>query len=89
LVVSLVQRTDGRLAVDLREQHHAPGIGWFDQSTLQLDPRQLRQLSDLLGPRTGVLDRALQSSDSHDDVVAIPFPGPAVTGPTRATGSDG
>jgi hypothetical protein len=90
LVVSLVQRADGRLTVDLREQHHAAGIGWFDQATLQLDPRQLRQLNDVLGPRSVALDQALRCADAEaDEIVAIPFPGPSDRGPTRATGSDG
>ena len=52
------QGDDGRLLIDLREQHHAEGIGWFDQRRLELDPRQFQQLQAVLGlksdcPRRG------------------------------------
>ena len=36
LEVALVQQRDGRLTIDLREQHYAAGIGWFDQKSLEL-----------------------------------------------------
>lgn len=72
LRVGLVQGRDGRLSLELCEQDHAEGIGWFDQRSLQLDPRQLRQLKALLGPALDALD-----DDVNDDTapVSIPFPG--------------
>lgn len=72
LDVSLVSRRDGRLAVELRQQHYAEGIGWFDQRSLELDPRQLRQLQAVLGQASPRL--AAQAEESRD---VIPFPGPA------------
>lgn len=72
LEVALVRRHDGRVAIELREQHHAEGIGWFDQRCLTLDPRQLRQLQAVLQ-----LDDLPPMSDVDDDApVILPFPGP-------------
>lgn len=81
--VALAQRADGRLALDLREQHYAEGIGWFDQRTLELDPRQVRQLQAMLGSHSRRLD------ESEDEVPAtVPFPGPGTRLPRRPAVGD-
>jgi hypothetical protein len=74
LQVALGQQADGRLTIDLREQHYAEGIGWFDQRTMELDPRQFRQLQAVLGSKTA--EPAL--AEARDEPRAtIPFPGPS------------
>jgi hypothetical protein len=84
LQVGLEQRSDGRLAIDLCEQHFAEGIGWFDQRTLSLDPRQFQQLQAVLG-----LKAAHLVEDAAAEVPAtIPFPGPRTIPPTRAAVGD-
>jgi hypothetical protein len=72
LQVSLCQADDGRLLIDLREQHHAEGIGWFDQRRLELDPRQFQQLQAVLGLQSESLSSAIEEAPA-----TIPFPGPA------------
>ena len=54
--------TTGGLLIDLREQHHAEGIGWFDQRRLELDPRQFQQLQAVLGLKSDALDAAVAGS---------------------------
>src|SRR6478609_8350184 len=49
LQVVLIPRRGG-LSFDLREQQYTEGIGWSDQRALELDPRQLRLLLEILGP---------------------------------------
>ena len=83
LQVGLARGRDGRLVIDLREQHHADGIGWFDQRRLTLDPRQFRQLQAVLGLKDLALD--LDAAVAAPPVT-IPFPGPAEPLPRRATG---
>ncbi len=83
--VSLMARPGGRVVIDLCEQHFAEGIGWFDQRTMALDPRQLRQL-------TGLLDRhPARMAEFEAEIPAIlPFPGPRDDEPRRAAvGSEG
>jgi len=72
LQVALVRRGDGRLAFDLRQQHHADGIGWYDQRGLELDPRQLRQLLNLLGERAACAECPADAAPA-----ILPFPGPS------------
>jgi hypothetical protein len=85
LQVELVQGRDGRLALELCEQDHAEGIGWFDQRTLQLDTRQLRHLKGLLGPALAALD-----AEADDDAPAsLPFPGRFAREPRRPAVGDG
>jgi hypothetical protein len=72
LQVSLSQADDGRLLIDLREQHHAEGIGWFDQRRLELDPRQFQQLQAVLALKSDSLSSAVE-----EEPATIPFPGPA------------
>jgi hypothetical protein len=84
LQVALAQRPDGRLVIDLREQHYAEGIGWFDQKALDLDPRQFQQLQAALGLRATLLDAI------EDEAPAtLPFPGPRTSGVTRPAVGDG
>jgi len=85
LQVSLCQGDDGRLLIDLREQHHADGIGWFDQRRLELDPRQFQQLQAVLALKSGSLDAATLETPA-----TVPFPGPAPKVNQRpAAGGDG
>lgn len=49
LEVALVQGRDGRATIELCEQHHAAGIGWFGQRSLVLEPSQWRELQAVLG----------------------------------------
>jgi hypothetical protein len=74
LQVSLSQTDDGRLLIDLREQHHADGIGWFDQRRLELDPRQFEQIQGILALKSETLKAAAQEQPA-----TVPFPGPAPT----------
>jgi hypothetical protein len=86
LQVALMQRGDGRLTIDLREQHHADGIGWYDQRALELDPQQFRQLQAMLGLKAGraVADQASGPEAENDRPATIPFPGPCDQGPSRS-----
>ena len=81
--VTLAQHKDGRLAIELRDQHYAEGIGWFDQRALDLDPRQFRQLQAVLGSRTSVLALA-----EEKPCATISFPGPATRRPMRPAVGD-
>ncbi|MBX6316470.1 MAG: hypothetical protein IRY99_26695 [Isosphaeraceae bacterium] len=83
LLVELRQRGDGRLVIELREQHHAEGIGWFDQRTLALEPRQFRMLQSVLGLT------ALDLEADEDSPVLLPFPGPRGDIPKRQAIGDG
>lgn len=49
LVVAIVQGEQGRTTIELCEQHHGEGIGWFDQRSVTLDPRAWQQLQAVLG----------------------------------------
>jgi len=83
LQVELVQGRDGRLTIDLREQHFAEGIGWFDQRSISLEPRQVRQLQAVLGLKAAeVLDEPTEAP------ATIPFPGPREADPRRAAVGD-
>ena len=81
--VALTQGRDGRLAIDLRDQHYAEGIGWFDQRTLALDPRQFRQLKAVLGLNSSALEAFEDESPA-----TIPFPGPSTPRDTRPAVAD-
>lgn len=73
--VALVQDRAGGLRVDLREQHYAENIGWFDQRRIELDSRQLQQLQAVLGLKASSLGEASARADAP---ATIPFPGPSV-----------
>lgn len=71
LQVSLVEDRHGRIGIDLRQQHFAEGIGWYDQRGLSLDARQWRQLRQVIaGQGVAVVEEA------EDNPGTIPFPGP-------------
>jgi hypothetical protein len=74
LQVSLSQADDGRLLIDLREQHHADGIGWFDQRRLELDPRQFQQLQAVLALKSASIELT-----NVEAPATVPFPGPPPT----------
>jgi hypothetical protein len=82
LQVSVSQGDDGHLLIDLREQHYAEGIGWFDQRRLELDPRQLQELQGVLGLKTELPRFTTEQSS------VIPFPGLAPAVARRAAVGD-
>jgi hypothetical protein len=49
LVVVLVQSPDAGSRMELRQQSFSKGIGWFTQSTVQLEPGQVALLRNALG----------------------------------------
>lgn len=69
---------DGRLAIELRQQHFADGIGWFDQRSMQVDPAQLRQIQAVLGSGNLPVPDGLEEPRA-----IIPFPGPSSSVPQR------
>jgi len=83
LQVALVQGVDGRLVIDLRDQHYGEGIGWFDQRTLALDPRQFRQLQAVLGLKSSTL-----AASEDEPPATLPFPGPSTPEPKRPAVGD-
>jgi hypothetical protein len=78
LQVALEQGEDGRLSICLADQHHAEGIGWFTQRSMQLDPRQWAQLQGILGADG---PKAVLAEECIEGPATIPFPGPR--GPER------
>ncbi len=88
LQVVLEQRGGAELVICLVEQHYAEGIGWYDQRSLRLEPRQWQQLQAVLGTKRAV--SAIEAStDSAETLATIPFPGPSVDWPTRPAVGDG
>src|SRR5262245_41534587 len=83
--VSLAPGRDGRLMIDLRQQHYAEGIGWFDQRTMSLEPAQFKQLQAALGLKAAAWD----DRQSDEPPATIPFPGPADRGVRRTAVGDG
>ncbi len=83
LEVAITQGGDGRLAIDLRDQHYAEGIGWFDQRTLALDPRQFRQLKAVLGMNSSAL-----AAFEDEPPSTLPFPGPSTPQRARPAAGD-
>ncbi len=81
LQVILSQQADDALLIELCEQHHGEGIGWFDQRRLRLDPRQWRQLQAVLG-RGEAAEQIETAADAPR--ATLPFPGPAPR-PSRRT----
>jgi hypothetical protein len=49
LLVVLVQSPEHGGRVELRQQSFSKGIGWFTQSTVQLEPSQVAALRNALG----------------------------------------
>lgn len=53
LLVVLVQSKDHGSRMELRQQSFSAGIGWFTQSTVQLEPGQVAALRNALGNAGG------------------------------------
>lgn len=85
LQVALRQKADGGLVIELRDQHFGEGIGWFDQRTMSLEPRQWQQLQALLGTKSTseILDEQADATPS-----TLPFPGPRTKSPRRPAVGD-
>ena len=84
LQVGLTRGVGGRLAIDLREQHYAEGIGWFDQCGMTLDPRQFRQLQAVLGLRGTAAIEPVEVPPA-----TLPFPCPSDPSRRRAAVGEG
>lgn len=48
-VVLILVMAAGRSLVELRQQSWGEGVGWFTQSSVQLEPAQVAQLKQTLG----------------------------------------
>ena len=48
VVVVLVTKATGQSEVELRQQSHGDGVGWFTQSTVSLTPEQVGGLKGVL-----------------------------------------
>jgi hypothetical protein len=86
LEIALVQDRSGRLLIDLREQHYAEKIGWFDQRRMELDARQFQQLQSVLKLNDSTLNQIRAESDAP---ATIPFPGPSSTTTPKSAVGDG
>src|SRR5437667_11145086 len=53
LVVVLVRSSEAGSRMELRQQSFSTGIGWFTQSTVQLEPGQVAALRNALGTSLG------------------------------------
>src|SRR5262245_27565025 len=53
LLVVLLQTPDHGSRMELRQQSFSKGIGWFTQSTVQLEPGQVAALRNALGTSGG------------------------------------
>src|SRR5437868_13354629 len=53
LLVVLVQSLEAGSRIELRQQSFSAGIGWFTQSTVQLEPGQVAALRNALGSAGG------------------------------------
>ena len=54
LLVVLLQSPANGSRMELRQQSFSPGIGWFTQSTVQLEPGQVAALRNALGTSSGL-----------------------------------
>ena len=86
LEIALVQDRSGRLLIDLREQHYAEKIGWFDQRRMELDARQFQQLQSVLKLNASSLNEIREACDSP---ATIPFPGPSISSTPKSAVGDG
>lgn len=88
LQVVLEQDVGAELVICLIEQHYAEGIGWYDQRSLRLEPRQWQKLQAVLGTKRA--ETTIEANlDSSEYCATIPFPGPSVAWPTRPAVGDG
>src|SRR3954447_18169095 len=53
LLVVLLQSPEAGSCMELRQQSFSTGIGWFTQSTVQLEPGQVAALRNALGNAGG------------------------------------
>src|SRR3954447_8534590 len=53
LLVVLLQSPEAGSRIELRQQSFSTGIGWFTQSTVQLEPGQVAALRNALGTTGG------------------------------------
>jgi len=58
LLVVLVQSPESGSRMELRQQSFSKGIGWFTQSTVQLEPGQVAALRNALGTTTSTGQRS-------------------------------
>jgi hypothetical protein len=85
VLVALRQGADGGVCIELQQQHYGPGIGWFNQRSLVIDPHQWQQLQSLLGHTSGA---AVLTAAADRPREVIPFPGPRdTTTPRPASGT--
>lgn len=92
-VVVLARQRTGRLVLELREQHHAAGIGWFDQKAMRLESAQIEAFATLLGgPETAASWReAMRQAEAEvvrDEPVTLSF-AQAKRGPIKPRGGSG
>ncbi|MBV8233326.1 MAG: hypothetical protein JO329_25405 [Planctomycetaceae bacterium] len=76
----LLVRRDGGVVLGLRQQQFAAGIGWYDQRTLEMAPRQLRQLQKILSRRGSA--QVLAEAEAELPAT-LPFPKPGRVRPVR------
>jgi hypothetical protein len=53
LLVVLISSADHGSRMELRQQSFSKGIGWFTQSSVQLEPSQVAALRNALGTTSG------------------------------------
>src|SRR5262245_65847257 len=53
LLVVLIQSPESGSRMELRQQSFSNGIGWFTQSSVQLEPGQVAALRNALGASSG------------------------------------
>lgn len=92
-VVVLARQRTGRLVLELREQHHAAGIGWFDQKAMRLESAQIEAFAALLGgPETPSSWREAMSQAeaevAREEPVTLSF-AQAQRGPIKPRGGSG
>jgi hypothetical protein len=71
--VALRQGVDGDLSIELLQQHYGEGIGWFNQRSLTIDPRQWKQIQSILGSHD-VAGVVAEAADAPRDVLPFPVP---------------
>src|SRR3954447_23860697 len=64
LLVVLLQSPEAGSCMELRQQSFSKGIGWFTQSTVQLEPGQVAALRNALG--TSAKGKRLSASLSRE-----------------------
>ena len=76
LRVAVARSECGQLKIDLRDQHYAEGIGWFDQRALSLTSAQFKELQAVLGVKVCARGRCAEIQAQDDERPAtLRFPG--------------